>query len=71
LQLAKGVDAKAVDGAEALDIAIDVLSGRDQAHLGSARGREAAKTAITTRVRATPAYGKKVLSLYFTDFVMQ
>lgn len=71
LQLAKGVDKATFDGAAALDAAIGQLSGGDQARLTTPAGRDAAKQRLTATVTSLVGYKKKVLGLYFTDFVMQ
>jgi flagellar FliL protein len=71
LQLAKGVDKTTFDGSAALDAAIGQLSGGSEARLGTNAGREAAKQKLTATVTTLPGYTKKVLRVYFTDFVMQ
>ena len=71
LQLAKGVDKSAFDGSAALDAAIGQLSGGSEAKLSTLAGRTSAKQQLTATVTGLKAYKGKVLSVYFTDFVMQ
>jgi flagellar FliL protein len=61
--------APAVDGAQALDAAIDVLGRRTYAQLLAAGGRAAAQKALSVEVRKR--YDGKVLRVYFAEFLMQ
>ena len=58
-----------VDGARALDLAIDIFSGRTVEELATREGREKAKKLLTKQV--TEAYEGKVYQIYLTTFVMQ
>ncbi|MDT0200791.1 flagellar basal body-associated FliL family protein [Nocardioides sp. AE5] len=67
LQLAEGADE--VDGSRALDITIDLLSGRTVASVTDPEQRRALKEELSTLIRE--AYDEEVLEVYFTDFVTQ
>ena len=58
-----------VSGAKALDVAIDLFSGRTVESLAGREGREKAKAALVKEV--AERYENKVYDVYFTDFVMQ
>jgi len=60
---------KEIDGAKALDIAIDRLSGQQMSELITADARDAAKEGLLTTIEK--AYPEEVMDLYFTEFVMQ
>ncbi|MFK7918561.1 MAG: flagellar basal body-associated protein FliL [Ilumatobacter sp.] len=55
--------------APAADLVLSTFSGRSMEELASAEGREAARTELLHAVEEK--YGEKVVSLYFTEFVMQ
>jgi flagellar protein FliL len=57
------------DGSQALDIAIELLSGRDMAELASAEQRQKVKEELVHRI--SEAYHGDVMDVYFTEFVMQ
>ena len=59
----------AVDGAKALDAAIDILGSRTYAQLLVPAGRTAAQKALSAEVRKR--YPGKVLQVYFKEFLMQ
>lgn len=58
-----------LDGSKALDIAIDLFSGRGVAELSAPEARQQLKAELTTAVAA--AYHDEVYEVYFTEFVMQ
>ena len=58
-----------VDGAKALDIAIDTFSGRTIDELATREGREKAKKLLTKEI--AEAYEGEVYQIYLTTFVMQ
>lgn len=58
-----------VDGSKALDILISQFSNQSVAELSSNEAREAAKKQLQTKIYK--AYDKKVMEVYFTEFVMQ
>jgi len=58
-----------LDGAKALDIAIDTFSGRTIEELATREGREKAKKLLTKEI--VEAYEGKVYQVYLTTFVMQ
>ncbi len=58
-----------VTGAQALDLAIELFSGRTIADLSSREGREKSKALLVREVAR--AYEDKVYDVYFTTFVMQ
>lgn len=64
-----GKDAAEFPTAPAADLVLTTFSGRTMAELGTAEGRELARTQLLDAVVAK--YGDKVVSLYFTEFVMQ
>jgi flagellar FliL protein len=57
------------EGSRALDIAIDLLSGRDMAELASTEERQMVKSELVERI--SEAYHGDVMDVYFTEFVMQ
>lgn len=57
------------DGSHALDLAIDLFSGRQVAELGSATAREKLKKQLGEEV--DKAYEGDVMGVYFTQFVTQ
>jgi flagellar FliL protein len=59
----------ALDGAKALDAAIEVLGQRTYAQLLAPGGRAAAQTALSAQVKKR--YDGDVLGVYFTEFLMQ
>jgi flagellar FliL protein len=61
--------APTVDGAKALDAAIDVLGRRTYAQLLAPGGRASAQKALSTEVRKR--YDGDVLRVYFSEFLMQ
>ena len=61
--------APTVDGAKALDAAIDVLGRRTYAQLLATGGRASAQKALSTEVRKR--YDGDVLRVYFGEFLMQ
>ena len=61
--------APTVDGAKALDAAIDVLGRRTYAQLLATGGRASAQKALSTEVRKR--YDGDVLRVYFSEFLMQ
>jgi flagellar FliL protein len=61
--------APTVDGAKALDAAIDVLGRRTYAELLATGGRASAQKALSAEVRKR--YDGRVLRVYFTEFLMQ
>ncbi|MGN6331558.1 MAG: flagellar basal body-associated FliL family protein [Motilibacteraceae bacterium] len=60
---------EAPDGSHALDLAIDLFSGRKVAELGSATAREKLKQQLGEQV--DKAYEGDVMGVYFTQFVTQ
>ncbi len=58
-----------VDTARALDIAIELFSGRTVDEVASAEGRAVLKQELTTRL--AEAYEGEVMGVYFTDYVTQ
>jgi flagellar protein FliL len=61
--------APTVDGAKALDAAIDVLGRRTYAQLLATGGRASAQKALSAEVRKR--YDGDVLRVYFSEFLMQ
>lgn len=59
----------ALDGAKALDAAIDVLGQRTYAQLIAPGGRASAQKTLSAQVRKR--YPDDVLGVYFTEFLMQ
>jgi len=55
--------------AKALDLAIDVLGGKNYAELVSTEGREAAKKTLVDQLKN--AYKDEIEDVYFTEFVLQ
>ncbi|WP_250447087.1 flagellar basal body-associated protein FliL [Actinotalea sp. C106] len=55
--------------APALDLAIDLFSGRPMDEVASAEGREALKAELLTHLEE--AYHGEVIDLFFTDYVTQ
>jgi flagellar FliL protein len=68
LQMVEGA-AHAPDGSRALDIAIDLFSGRDMVDLASTEQRQEVKAELVKRI--AEAYHDEVMDVYFTEFVMQ
>lgn len=68
VQMVEGAE-HAPEGSRALDIAIDLFSGRDMADLGTAELRQEVKAELVERISA--AYHHEVMDVYFTEFVMQ
>lgn len=68
LQLTKDVHEE-VDAARALDITIELFSGRTVDDVASAEGRAALKTELASRL--SEAYDGDVMGVYFTDYVTQ
>jgi flagellar protein FliL len=60
---------KELEGAKALDLAIDTFSGKTMAELGSSKTRGELKETLVTGLEE--AYEGEVLDVYFTEFVMQ
>jgi flagellar FliL protein len=58
-----------VDGAKALDAAIELFSQKTIEELATREGREKAKVKLTKRLQTL--YEQKVYEIYFTEFVMQ
>jgi flagellar FliL protein len=58
-----------ISGAQALDAAISLFTGRTVAELSKKDGREKAKAELVKQV--DQLYDDKVYDVYFTDFVMQ
>ena len=58
-----------MDGAYALDAAIEVFSDRDVVELSSMERRSELKKELVDRV--IEGYGPQVTNIYFTEFVMQ
>ncbi len=72
LQLSQAVpedEAKAFDGSKARDAAISVLSTYSYAQLLKPENREKAQTTLSQETKKR--YQGEVLSVYFTEFVMQ
>jgi flagellar FliL protein len=57
------------EGSRALDIAIELFSGKDMADLAAGEPRQAVKKELVTRI--SKAYDGDVIDVYFTEFVMQ
>ncbi len=55
--------------ARALDLAIDVLGGRNYQELVAPEGREAAKKELVEKLKH--AYEGEIADVYFTEFVLQ
>lgn len=68
VQMVEGAE-HAPEGSRALDIAIDLFSGRDMADLGTAELRQEVKAELVKRI--SEAYHHEVMDVYFTEFVMQ
>lgn len=66
--IAAGSDGE-VDGSKALDLAIDVFSGKSIDELAKPEGRKKAKEKLLEEVKH--AYHEEVYDIYFTEFVMQ
>jgi flagellar FliL protein len=64
-----GEGAPALDGSQALDLAIAQLSNLPIISLNSASARTKAKAKLVTAIKK--AYDDKVMDVYFTEFVMQ
>jgi flagellar FliL protein len=75
LGMALQTDAKAssgheeVGGAQALDLAIELFSGKTVTELSAKEGREKAKESLVEHV--TERYENEVYDVYFTEFVYQ
>lgn len=61
--------AKEADGSKALDLAIDVFSGRSVAELADPATRRKLKKELTKEL--TEAYEGEVMGVYLTEFVTQ
>jgi flagellar FliL protein len=57
------------DGAKALDLAIELFSGKTVAELSTKEGRDKAKATLVEQVYEK--YDKQVYDVYFTEFVYQ
>lgn len=68
LQLTNAV-AEAPDAARALDLAVQLYSGRTVDEVISAEGREALRAELTKSL--SEAYEGEVMGVYFTDYVTQ
>jgi len=64
-----GKDEAEFPTAPAADIVLTTFSGRSMPELATHEGREAARQELFTAVEEK--YGDKIVSLYFTEFVMQ
>jgi flagellar FliL protein len=70
LSLQQTVEAKEeANGSEALDLAIDLFSGRSIDELASKDRRERLKTTLSKQI--AEAYEHEVYTVYFTEFVWQ
>lgn len=69
LQQDAAAGAETLDGAKALDLAIELFSGMAMDELATAEGREAAKEKLVEHV--SEAYEDEIYDIYFTEFVMQ
>jgi flagellar FliL protein len=58
-----------VDGAMALDAAIEVFSDQDMQMLSTINGRSELKEELVSRI--VEGYGPEITTIYFTEFVMQ
>ena len=58
-----------IDGAMALDAAIEVFSDQDMQMLSTNNGRSDLKEELVARV--VEGYGPEITTIYFTEFVMQ
>ena len=58
-----------IDGAMALDAAIEVFSDQDMQMLSTNNGRSELKEELVARV--VEGYGPEITTIYFTEFVMQ
>ena len=58
-----------VDGAMALDAAIEVFSDQDMQTLSTINGRSELKEELVSRI--VEGYGPEITTIYFTEFVMQ
>ncbi len=64
-----GKDEEEFPSAPAADLVLTTFSGRSMTDLSTAEGREAARVELLTSIEEK--YHGKVISLYFTEFVMQ
>ena len=62
-------DAEEIPTAQAIDIAIELYSGRSIDEINDPELREGLRIEFTDRL--VEAYGQEVLAVYFTDFVTQ
>jgi flagellar protein FliL len=70
LSLQASADAgEEVDGAKALDAAVEEYSGKQVKELSTTKGRDKAKAELVKKV--SELYENKVYDIYLTDFVMQ
>jgi flagellar FliL protein len=69
LQQDHALGEESLDGAKALDAAIEHFSGMAMDELATAEGREHAKAELTELV--AEAYEDEIYDVYFTEFVMQ
>lgn len=58
-----------VDGSKALDTAIELFSRTSMAQLGTATERDSVKRELIAQI--THAYDGQVMTVYYTEFVMQ
>ena len=58
-----------MNGAMALDAAIEVFSDQDMNMISTSNGRQQLKEELVARV--IDGYGPEVTNIYFTEFVMQ
>lgn len=73
LQQTEDASGHTVDTSEARELAIDEYTGRSLAELSTEKGREKAKTDLTSKiVKAYTDHGKQmVMGIYYTSFVTQ
>lgn len=73
LQQTDQVGEEAVDTSEALNLAINVYTGKTVAELATAKGRDAAKEELLSEIVKAYTVDKKqeVMDIYFTSFVTQ
>jgi flagellar FliL protein len=73
LQQTDEVGEEAVDTSEALNLAINVYTGKTVAELATAKGRDTAKEELLSEIVKAYTVDKKqeVMDIYFTSFVTQ
>lgn len=69
LQLTEEATAAEPDPSEAFDLAIETFSGRDAQDLSDPATRQAIQDDLTNKV--IDAYDKKIITVYYTEFVTQ